>query len=139
MQLLDAYERKTVKLINNDVIIFKVLQSKVIDDNHSCGILGVRSVEITTQSGAVEVSAQQFAEFVVASNYYTKFRDNWDHMRIKKEKLFIYEFGEKKLSQFSIKGTRDELIMMLGTVNPNNKKTVNNLHNKRPPSNGVIY
>jgi hypothetical protein len=107
LTITDVYTVKELAISNNNVLQFFVVQIRTVDNSQSCGTLNSRFVRLHSREdpdGGVDIPVSKFNEFVAATNYYTKFRDNLETLRTGKTKIFEYSFGgENKLGMIGDK------------------------------------
>lgn len=117
MFVTDSYDRETVKLDDKASAKIFVIQHKAVGDNQSCGQIADRYVRIGGPTGSIiDMPAKSFTEFASASNYFSKYRENWENLRLRKGKRLLYKFGAKGGDSLMMEGNRDDLVLSLKTT-----------------------
>jgi hypothetical protein len=114
LTVTDVYTVKELTISNSSHLQFLVVQIRTVDNSQSCGTLYSRFVRLRiseNRDAGVDISASKFGEFVAATNYYTKFRDNLETLQTGKRKIFEYVFGDD--DKFVMMGDKNNVAMEL--------------------------
>jgi hypothetical protein len=91
-------------------VLQQMLHSMILAVRHHHSRFVRLQISENTDAG-VNISASKFGEFVAATNYYTKFRDNLETLQTGKRKIFEYLFGDD--SKFVMMGDKNNVAMEL--------------------------